>query len=113
MKAAYKLNYFFITLPAALALFGLIEEKFLYYSLLSFIPLGLYQIVITIRLASVLSTNVHYQIYVIGVHLFFILAVTLDFWWDYLEPNSEIFYGIPPLLAIYFSFILYQKSRKL
>ncbi len=112
MKAAYKLNYFFVAMPPILALCGMAEDNFIYYSLLSFIPLGMYHIIVAIRFATHLSKNIHYKIYVLSVQLFFVLAFTMDFWWDSLAPFGEIFYGIPSILAIYFSIILHQNSQK-
>ena len=113
MKAINKINYIMMSIPILLMLLGTFDESFYFYSLLSLIPLGLFQVGVAIAYSSEFTKNLHYKIYTYGVMLFFSLAFTAKFWWDFLEPFSATFYGLPPILAIYFSIILYNKSKKL
>lgn len=113
MKTANKINYALVFLPIILLILGCFDESLYFYSLLSLIPLGLFQVGVAIIFSSEFTKNLHYKIYTYGVMLFFSLAFTAQFWWDYLEPYGGIFYGLPPTLAIYFSIILYNKTKKL
>lgn len=113
MKTANKINYILIIISIFLGLSASVNGMFLIYFLLSLIPLGLFQIVVAIAFSSKFSGNLHYKIYTYGVMLCLSLVFTAPFWWDYLEPYGEILYGLPPILAIYFSIILHDKSKEL
>ncbi len=112
MKIANKINYILVILPITFLVLGIFDEKFFFYFLLSLIPLGIFQVGVAIAYSSKFVDNLHYRIYTYGVMLFFSLVFTAQFWWDYLEPYGGIAYGLPPLLAIYFSIILYNKTKK-
>ena len=113
MKTANKINYALVLLPIFLTILGFFDEQFFFYALLSLIPLGIFQVGMAIAYSSKFIKNLHYKLYTYGVMLFFSLAVTSKFWWDYLEPYGGIIYGFPPILAIYFSIILHDKSKEL
>jgi hypothetical protein len=112
MKTITKINYAFILLPILLGILGAFNEQFLYYLLLSFIPLGIFQVGVAILHSKQFNKNLHYRLYTYGVMLFFSLAFTAQFWWDYLEPYGGIVCALPPILAIYFSIILHNKTKK-
>lgn len=113
MKTANKINYALVLLPMLLVILGIFNEQFFFYFLVSPVPLGIFQVIIAIGYSSKFGNNLHYKIYSYGVMLFFSLAITAQFWWDYLEPYGGIFYALPLILAIYFSIILHDKSKEL
>lgn len=113
MKTVNKINYFFLSLTVLLGLAGIFDDEFLYYFLISFIPIGIYQVGVAIFYSTQFNGNFHYKTYTYLVMLFFSLAFTSQFWWDYLEPYGGIICGLPPILAIYFSIILHDKSKTL
>ena len=113
MKTANKINYALVLLPIFLSILGIFDEQFFFYFLVSLVPLGIFQVIIAIGYSSKFAKNLHYRIYTYGVMLFISLAVTAQLWWDYLEPYGGIIYAMPPILAIYFSIILHDKSKEL
>jgi len=113
MKTANKINYALVLLPIFLSILGIFDEQFFFYFLISLIPLGIFQIGVAIKYSQKFAKNLHYRIYSYSVMLFISLAVTAQFWWDYLEPYGWIIYAMPPILAIYFSIILHDKSKEL
>lgn len=108
MKAIIYFNYFFVGFPLALGCLGLIDGKFLFYGLLFTILTGAFQVVTGIGLFLKNPHEILIQIYLLTVIIYFM------FW--FFVNNSilgvlfeYVLFGIPILLAIFFTVILHFK----
>ncbi|MDR6966282.1 putative membrane protein [Flavobacterium arsenatis] len=110
MKSINMLNYVMMAIPVLLGLAGILDESFYAYALFSLIPLGIFQVGVALTYNSDLKENIHFKIYGFSVILFFFMAFTAGFWWDFAEPYGGIVYCMPPILAIYFTIILHKKQ---
>lgn len=107
MKNLNYLNYFFVGLPTALCLLGLIDGAFMYFGLLFTMCTGFFQVVVGIKLLVNEPENWYLRAYIICVVLFFALAFS-----SYENRQFIYFiYAIPTLLAIYLSVIIYKKAN--
>jgi hypothetical protein len=110
MSTLNKLNCFFVGLPIMLGAIGLIFNDFYFWALVSTMLTGAFQLIAALYLICIEPKNKLLHIYFILVILFFGL-------WFF---NSTIGYeniltitllGIPIVLTIYLSIIIYKKSK--
>ena len=113
MKLLHYLNLFFVGLPILLALLGIFEGNFLGIALLSTMLTGGYQTLMGLLLLRDDRDNRHLRIYVMSVLGYFAIAFVYFHWnfYEYVIFNYLLM-GIPPILALYFSAILYKKSQR-
>ncbi|MBF4485907.1 MULTISPECIES: hypothetical protein [unclassified Flavobacterium] len=112
MKAINYLNYFFVGMPILLILIGLISSaEIACCGLLSTILTGLFQLIFGIKMLIDEPQDKNLQNYINGVIFFFLLlfvnALILSWEFVYL-----ILVTIPPILAIYFSYITFKKAHQ-
>ncbi|MEO7976270.1 hypothetical protein [Flavobacterium sp.] len=109
MKSLNYLNYFFIGLPIFFCLIAIINIGFLSYAMLSTILTGIFQVVIGLKMLIDEPHNKSLQIYAASVALFFISLIVICKMELYDFLNYTLF-GIPPVIAIYLSVIIYKKQ---
>lgn len=110
MKSLFKLNLVFIGVPILLCLIGIIDENFLFWGLLSTMLTGLFQVIVGIEMLRDEPNDKYLQAYVAAVVLFFIT------WFVNAQTGYHNFLtfgliGVPPLLALYLTFIIYKKRN--
>lgn len=109
MKAIIYFNYFFVGFPLVLGGIGLIDGKFLFYGLLFTILTGAFQLFTGIGLFLKNPNEILIQRYLLTVILYFIFLFFLDH--SIFGALFEyVLFGIPTLLAFYFTIILHYKS---
>lgn len=116
MKAINHLNYFFTGVPAILILIGLLDNPpysgFFIYGFLFSILTGLFQVAIGGSMLADEPRDRNLQLYVYGVIFYFItLFIINPFLPDYFFKKHFIF-GMPTVLALYLSIIIYKKAHK-
>ncbi len=113
MKLLHYLNLFFVGLPILLALIGIFEDDFLVFALLSTLLTGGYQTLMGLLLFITNADNPRLRVYAVSVLGYFVLAFVYSHWnfHEYVIFNYLLI-GIPPILAIYFSAILYKKVQR-
>lgn len=109
MKNIFKLNLAFIGFPIVLCSFGLIIEGMLVIGLLSTVLTGIFQVVFGINMLIDEPKDINLRIYIVLVLLFFILWYIMNAL--YSEYLIFLLFAMPSLLAIYFSIILYRKTK--
>lgn len=111
MKQTHHFNLFIVGLPIILGLLGLINEMFLFYSLLSTILTGLVQVIFGINMLIEEPRNKKLQLYIGSVTIYFLIWYLIA---DNNFDNEEIYYflfSIPILLAIFLTYIIYKKTK--
>lgn len=114
MKTLNKINYYVVGIPVTMCLIGYLFKNILgmllFFGALFTMITGAYQLIIGIYLFLKDKQNINLQVYLISVILFF------SFWyWNthvkYVEAMTYILIIIPVILCIFFSNILYKKSK--
>ncbi len=108
MKAIKYLNTFAIGTPILLGIIGLIDNDFFFWALISTIITGIIQVIIGIKMLFDNRKDIYIKIYATLVLLFF-LVWYINSMNGYNDIISFILIGIPPILAIYLSVIIYKK----
>lgn len=109
MKALKQLNTFAIGTPILLGIIGLIDNDFFFWALISTIITGIFQVIIGIKMLFDNPKDIYIKIYATLVLLFF-LVWYINSMNGYNDIISFILIGIPPILAIYLSVIIYKKQ---
>jgi hypothetical protein len=109
MKNLNYLNYFFVGMPLFLYLISAINIAFLCFAMLSTILTGIFQVTIGIKMLMDEPQDKNLQIYIISVVLFFFSVIMIYKFELYDFLNFTVF-GIPPIIAIYLSIIIYKKQ---
>jgi len=104
MKTLLRLNFFALGLPFALALLAIFNINLLILPLLSTIVTGGLQVLIALILLFKNPVNIHLCVYFVFTILFFILwlGFNIEYW----------LFALPPLLAIYFTYIVAEEYKK-
>lgn len=110
MKNLNYLNYFFVGMPITLCLIGIFDDSYLIFGLLSTMLTGLFQVVIGLKMIADEPNDKKLQIYILSVFLFFALWL-LNASLGYANALTYCLVAIPPILAIYFSIIIYKKAN--
>ena len=82
-----------------------------FFSLLSTILTGFIQVLIGIKMILKEPRNLYLQIYIIGVLLYFSIYF-ISLYFRIYQILDIFFLGVPPLLAIYLSVLIYKKANK-
>ncbi|HEX8574668.1 MAG TPA: hypothetical protein VF677_00080 [Flavobacterium sp.] len=106
-----------MAIPIILGLIGIFNSDFYIYTAISFILLGIFQVGVALSYNSNLKENIHFKIYGYCVIIYLFIFFTSSYWWDFMEINDIFIFIVfiipPPALAINFSIILYQKTKRL
>lgn len=102
MKAAYYLNYLIVGIPAFLFALGVFVKDCTGLAMIASIFTGAYQVGLGFCLLLFDFYNKLLWIYALGVALFFFL----------IAHGIQQAWVIPPILAVYFTYILYTKIKK-
>ncbi|MEO8535830.1 MAG: hypothetical protein ABI441_18885 [Flavobacterium sp.] len=111
MKNLNYLNYFFVGLPIVFCLIATINIGFLSFAMLSTILTGLFQVVIGTKMIIDEPQDRNLQIYIISVVLFFSALIIISKMELHNFLNYFLF-GVPPVIAIFLSVIIYKKATK-
>lgn len=113
MKNLNYLNYFFVGTPLALILVGYISNDgagdLMGIGLLLSMLTGIFQVIVGFKMLMEEPKSKALQIYIISVIVFFLIL--------FISPilnNDRLFYiliPVPPILAIYFSVLIYTKQQ--
>jgi hypothetical protein len=110
MKTLHRLNCFFVGLPIALGLIGIIFNDLFFLALLSTMITGLGQLLLGLFLLIKEPKNKFLHFYFLGVFLFFGLCYFNDKF--RLEDSiSLILFSLPTFLVMYLTIIIYKKSK--
>lgn len=112
MKTIKQLNTFAIGLPFLILItYPIAKEGALINAFLSTIITGFIQVLLGVKMIFADPRNTYLQIYIAGVILFFsIYLFNLRIY--YIDIIGDVFFCLPPLLAIYLSVIIYKKANK-
>ena len=113
MNNIFKLNLVFVGFPIILCLFEIIIKGMLFIGLLSTILTGIFQVVFGIKMLIDEPKDINLKIYIVLVLLFFILLYIMKHDVLYSEYLTFLLFAMPSFLAIYFSIILYRKTKRL
>ncbi len=111
MRELKNLNTLAILLPTLILItYPIFKEGSLVWVAISLIITGFIQVLIGIYFWSLHIKNIYINIYLIAVVLFF------STWYynssiDYNDTITKILVGVPPVLAIYLSVIIYTKKE--
>ncbi|CAD0005686.1 MULTISPECIES: hypothetical protein [Flavobacterium] len=109
MKTINYFNYFFVSIPIFFCLMAIINIGFLSYAMLSTILTGIFQIVIGLKMYVHEPHDKNLQTYFASVLLFFVSLIIICKMGLY-DLLNYILFGIPPVIAIYLSLIIYEKA---
>lgn len=113
MKTIRKINLYLIGLTFTLITLGWIFKNVLiYYGLLLTIPTGIYQVAIVIKLMFENPTSKLLKLYLISVIMLFIIYFIMSTTRNYNSNLIKLLFLVPPILAIYFTYIINQYSKK-
>ncbi|WP_306353644.1 hypothetical protein [Flavobacterium sp. '19STA2R22 D10 B1'] len=101
-------NYFVIGLPILLAASSLVYDGTIIWALLLTALTGAYQVFVGILLFIKQPSNKQLQIYLGTTVLYFVSA----YYFIEIKEILYIWYVTPVILAVYFSFILFQEVQK-
>jgi len=110
MKAINYLNYFFVGVPIFFCLIAIADIGFLSYAMLSLFVTGIFQIIIGLKMLADEPNNKNLQKYATSVLLFFISLIVICKMELY-NFLSYILFGVPPVIAIFLSIIIYKKAK--
>ncbi len=79
--------------------------------MLALIPIGIFQVIIGIKMLVNEPQDKNLKIYVVSVFLFFISLVVISKLELYNFLNYILF-GVPPILAFYLSILIYKKAHQ-
>ena len=112
MKTIKQLNTFAVGLPFLILItYPITKEGAFFFSLLSTILTGFIQVLIGIKMILKEPRNLYLQIYIIGVLLYFSIYF-ISLYFRIYQILDIFFLGVPPLLAIYLSVLIYKKANK-
>lgn len=103
MRTLKYTNGFALSLPLLLGLIGFVDNDFWFFALLSTMITGFLQVLVALLLLFWIPKNIHLYIYFFFTVLFFVL-------WLGFKIEDEV-YILPPALAIYLTYILYNQER--
>ena len=109
MKAIKNINTFAIGLPFLILLtYPIAKESAYFFALFSTMATGFIQVLLAIKLIVREPSNRNLQIYFAGVIFFFCLwFINSQIYYN--DTIDYILFGIPPVLAIYLSILIYKK----
>ncbi|KAA5531863.1 hypothetical protein [Paenimyroides baculatum] len=113
MKAIKILNTIAVGIPIMLMLIGIIKQdsagEFIGYALFSTMFTGFVQVMLGLSLLRKFPENIHYQIYIVAVVLFFVLWFIVHSFdlYDF----GYLLLWIPPCLAVYLSILIYSRTN--
>ncbi len=104
MKTLHYVNAFALGLPLLLGLIGFADNYLLFFAPLSTMVTGFLQVLVALILLFWIPKNIHIYIYFFFTILFFVLwlGFGIEYW----------LFVLPPLLAFYFTYILYNQKDK-
>lgn len=109
MKTINYFNYFFVGVPIFFCLMAIINIGFLSYAMLSLLLTGIFQITIGIKMLVNEPQDKNLQTYAASILLFFITLIVICKMELY-DLLNYILFGIPPLIAIFLSIVIYKKA---
>ncbi len=111
MKTLKNLNTLAVLLPTLILItYPIFKEGSLVWTALSLIITGFIQVLIGIYFWSLHMKNIYIIIYLIAVVLFFTTWYNISTI-GYHNTITKVLLGIPPILAIYLSVIIYTKKE--
>ena len=110
MKNLFRLNLAFIGFPILLCLLGIFDPSFVFWGFLSTILTGLFQVVVGIGMLKDAPKDKNLQRYAALVVLFFFGWLACSFI-DYGDIPMNFLFALPPFLAAYLTYIIYQKRN--
>lgn len=114
LKIINKINYVLMAMPILFGLLGALGKVSDISFMRPLILLGIFQVGVALAYKSDLKENIHFKIYGYSV-ISYLLIAFISYWSDFVEINDPfnviIFIAPLPALAIYFSIILYQKTK--
>jgi len=111
MKNINYFNYFFVGLPLFFCLLSAINIGFISLAMITLIPTGIFQVIIGIKMLVAEPYDKNLKIYAISVLLFFFSLFVISKLELYNFLNYVLF-GIPPIIAIFLSVVIYNKANQ-